>query len=92
MSIEEVIATFCQAADIIISEGANYARRDDPHAFGAVARGFDDGRAAFRLVLELLPAGRRRIALQLTGTQGGQERALELFSTLVQGPVDESSH
>lgn len=83
------VATLCQAADVVITCGAQYARADDPHRFASLPREFDGGMARRRLVLDYLAGGQVRIAMQLIGKQGGEERVAELFATTVQGPVDE---
>lgn len=83
------VATLCQAAEIVMTCGAQYARADDPHRFASLPREFDGGKARRRLVLDYLAGGQIRIALQFIGTQGGEERAAELFTTIVQGPVAE---
>lgn len=86
------VATLCQAAEIVATCGAQYARADDPHRFASLPREFDGGKARRRLVLDYLAGGQIRIMLLFIGTQGGEERVAELFSTLVQGPVPEGSH
>jgi hypothetical protein len=83
------LAALCHAADIVATCGAQYARKDDPHRYALLPREFDGGKARRRLVLDYLARGQIRITLLFIGTQGGEERVAELFSTLVQGPVDE---
>jgi|GEM_PF-4832355 len=84
----EALAALCASAEVVIAEGLAFARSDDPHRFASLPRDFDGGKARRRLVLDYLPAGRVRVALQLIGTQAGQERAAEVFATVLQGPID----
>lgn len=87
MNVEEAaVNALCHAAELVIEAGAEFARADDPHRFATLPREFDGGKARRRLVLDYLAEGRIRVALQLIGTQGGEERAAELFATTVQGP------
>lgn len=82
-------AALCALADVVIGEGAELARQDDPHRFGTLAREFDGGTARRRLVMDYQPGGLIRIALELHGTRDAAPHLVELFSTTVQGPVAE---
>ena len=77
----------CHAADAVIACGVQFARSDDPHLVASLPREFDDGKARRRLVLDYLPGGQIRIALQFTGTLDGEARVAELFAFTVQGPI-----
>lgn len=83
------LAALCHSAEIVATFGAQFARADDPHRYASLPREFDGGKARRRLALDYLADGKIRVTLLFIGTQGGEERVAELFSTLVQGPVDE---
>lgn len=84
---ENPAAAFCFAAHLVVADGVEHARRDDPHRFASLPREFDGGKARVRLVADYLAGGQIRISTQLCGTAGGDEKVVELFSTLVQGPA-----
>jgi hypothetical protein len=81
-------AALCFAAELVIADGVAHARVDDPHRFLTLAREFDDGKALRRLVVDYLAGGQVRISTQLHGTERGEPKVVELFSTLIQGPAD----
>ena len=81
-------AALCFAAELVIADGAAHARQDDPHRFATLAREFDDGKARRRLVVDYLAGGQVRISTLLHGTERGEPKVVELFSTVVQGPAD----
>lgn len=81
------VDALCHAADAAIAAGVQYARSDDPHRVASLPREFDDGVARRRLVMDYLPGGQIRIALQFTGTLDGEARVAELFAFTVQGPI-----
>lgn len=83
-NIAQHLAAFFPAADAIIDNGLDFARQDDPHRFATLGREFDDGRALRRLVVDYMPDDRMRIALVFIGTEGGEEKMVEVFSTTVQ--------
>jgi hypothetical protein len=85
-----VVEAFCGAAEYIITEGLQFARADDPHRFATLSREFDDGRAARRLQVDYLTGGRVRIAQLLIGTSDGEPKTVEVFSTMVQGPISDA--
>lgn len=82
-----IFGCLADAADLAIASGIQHARADDPHRLASIRRDFDAGKARPRLVMDYLPAGRVRLALEFHGTQGGEPRALEVFATILQGPV-----
>jgi hypothetical protein len=84
-----VVEAFCSAAEYIVNDGMRFARDDDPHRYATLPREFDDGRAVRRLQLDYISGGRIRIALLLIGTSGGEPKTIEVFSTMVQGPVND---
>lgn len=83
-----IVATLCEAANIIVSDGLCTAREDDPHRFQTLHREFDQGLARRRMVVDFLPGGQLRIATELHGLQGGQPYAVEVSALTVQGPVE----
>lgn len=84
--IEQHMAHFFASAEAIIYDGLQHARKDDPHRFRTMGREFDGGKALRRLQVDYLSDDRMRIALVFIGAQDGQEKAVEVFSTTVQGP------
>lgn len=84
--IENHLAAFFMGAEALIDDGLHHARQDDPHRFHTVAKEFDEGKARRQLVVDYMTEGRARVSLLLIGTQGGEERAIEMFATTVQGP------
>jgi hypothetical protein len=86
MTTIDPITVFCQSAEFIINDGLAFARVDDPNQFHAVHKHFDQGKARRRLVVDYLAGGQLRIALVLIGTRDGEERIVQMFETLVQGP------
>lgn len=84
----ELHGILCSAADLCITQGLAHARADDPHAFVTLHRQFEDGKARRRMVIDYLGAGRVRVALELHGTHAGKAHAVEVFATIVQGPID----
>lgn len=92
MNIERIINVMCKAAALVVVEGMEFARKDDPHRFATLPRDFDDGQACQRLALDYLPGGQVQVTLTLTGTHAGEAREIEVFRTMVQGPVDTEAH
>ena len=90
--LNQAVAAFCESAQYIIADGVEHARQDDPHRFATLPAEFDNGKAMRRLVVDYLSGGRIRIAQQFVGTKGGEEKVVELFSTMVQGPTYEGAH
>lgn len=86
------LAAFCFSASLVIQDGIEHARKDDPHRLAALPKEFDGGKARFRLVADYLANGQIRIATEAFGTKDGEEYAVELFSTLVQGPTGTKGH
>lgn len=86
------LAALCHAADVVATFGVQHARRDDPHRFQTLGAEFDGGKARRALVLDYLAGGQIRVSQRFTGTREGAEHAVEVFSTLVQGPVDGDTH
>jgi hypothetical protein len=86
MSNDPVIAEFCECAELIINEGLRRARSDDPHRFNTLHTEFDQGKARRQLAVDYLAGGHLRIALVLIGMSGGEEKIVQLFETIVQGP------
>lgn len=84
--IVNYLPVFFASAEAIIDDGLQHARDDDPHRFATIGREFDGGKAVRRLVVDYLPDDRMRIAMVFIGTQGGEEKVVEVFSTTVQGP------
>lgn len=85
-TIENHLAAFFMGAEALIGDGLHHARQDDPHRFATVGQGFDGGKARRQLIVDYLSEGRARVSLLLIGKQGGEERAIEMFATTVQGP------
>ncbi|MEO8022095.1 hypothetical protein [Polaromonas sp.] len=84
--IEIHLEAFFTSAEAIIDDGLHHARQDDPHRFHTVGREFDGGKARRQLTVDYLPEGRMRLALVFIGTRAGEDRAVEMFATTVQGP------
>lgn len=80
------LPAFFASAEAIIDDGLQHARDDDPHRFATIGREFDGGKALRRLAVDYLPDERMRISMVFIGTQGGEEKVVEVFSTTVQGP------
>ncbi len=92
IDIQKAIDVMCKAAAIVVSEGIEFARTDDPHRFATLPAEFDRGLARQRLVLEYGPAGQVDIVLLFAGAWRGDEHVVELFRTTVQGPTGEGAH
>lgn len=88
VNINEVLTAFCSTAEIVIADGIEHARADDPHRLATLHAEFDQGKARRRLQLDYLGGGQIRITQLLLGTYNGEPKVIELFSTLVQGPHD----
>lgn len=86
LPIEVHLEAFFASAEAIIDDGLQHARQDDPHRYRTMGREFDGGKALRRLQVDYLSGDRMRIALVFIGTKGGEELAIEVFSTIVQGP------
>jgi hypothetical protein len=80
--IDRVLTNFFEAAEVVIADGLAHARRLDPHRVDALVAEMDPHRLERRLLIDFKPQGRYRVALQL----GDEHRAVEVFSTTVQGP------
>ncbi|MBL0919367.1 MAG: hypothetical protein IBJ14_11735 [Hydrogenophaga sp.] len=86
MTLEKHLFAFFTSAETIIDDGLAYARVDDPHRFATVGEQFDDGKARRQLVVDYMTDGRARVSLLLVGAKAGEEVAIEMFATTVQGP------
>lgn len=84
-TIEHALSAFFASAEAIIDDGLAHCRADDPHRFATLGREFDDGRALRQLRVDYLPDERRRVSLVFIGTEDGEEKVVEVFSTTVQG-------
>ena len=89
-TLEDAYGVLLNAARLIAEEGCQHARHDDPHRFATLAAAFDDGKAVPRLQITFLPAGRFEVSHVLTGTKGGQETAVAIFTTTLR--VGETQH
>lgn len=83
MNIDSHLAAFCASAEAIIADGVEHARADDPHKFNTLVGAFDQSEVRRRLVIDYLPGGQVRIALQLDDA----DRTIEVFATTAR-PID----
>lgn len=84
----EALNHLLHAAAAAITEGLDFARRDDPHRYSTLSRDFDDGQALPRLTVDFLPAGQVRVGLVLHGARDGQPHDVGVFCTTLQGPPE----
>ena len=77
-----------RAAEAVITEGLAFARRDDPHSYATLGKGFDNGQALPRLTVDFMPGGQARVGLVLHGLKAGHPHDVGVFCTTLQGPPD----
>lgn len=90
--LQSAYSALLHAADFIVSEGIEHARRDDPHRFATVAAEFDGGKAVRQLAITYKNGGQIEVQQLLIGTKGGEEKVVALFTTTLQGKVEGSTH
>ncbi|MDP1647420.1 MAG: hypothetical protein Q8M01_04365 [Rubrivivax sp.] len=84
MTIDSSLSAFFEAVQAIVDDGTAHAHRANPGQFEALMSSFEPTRVQRRLIVDFLPGGLRRIALQI----GDADRAVQVFQTTVQGPTD----
>ena len=90
--LESAYSSLMHAANYIVAEGIEHARKDDPHRFSTLPAEFDDGQAMRQLVIMFKNGGKVEVQQLLIGTKGGEQKVIVLFGTTLQGPVDEATH
>lgn len=90
--LQSAYASLMHAADFIVSEGIEHARRDDPHRFATLAAEFDGGKAVRQLAITYKNGGQVEVQQLLIGTKGGEDKVVALFTTTLQGPATEGAH
>lgn len=85
-------SSLMHAAQYIVAEGIEHARRDDPHRFATLPGEFDGGKAVRQLAITFKNGGQVEVQQLLIGTKGGEEKVIALFTTTLQGPVEGGTH
>lgn len=84
---EAILGALLDAGELVIGDGIDFARQDDPHRLATLHREFDGGKARRQLRIDYMADGIVSVSLVLLGTKQDEPFEVALFTTIAQGPL-----